>query len=39
MHAVYGEMTLRRLVEQLANHDQKHLVQIHETLAAHAQQA
>jgi hypothetical protein len=36
MHAVYGEMTLRRLVEQLANHDQKHLVQIHETLAAYA---
>lgn len=39
VHAVYGEMTLRRLVEQLANHDQKHLVQIHETLAAYAQQA
>lgn len=35
MHAVYGEMTLRRLVEQLVNHDQKHLVQIHETLAAY----
>lgn len=39
MHAVYGEMTLRRLVEQLANHDQKHLVQIHETLAAYAAQS
>jgi len=39
MHAVYGEMTLRRLVEQLANHDQKHLVQIHETLAAYAARA
>jgi uncharacterized damage-inducible protein DinB len=36
MHAVYGEMTLRRLVDHLANHDQKHLVQIHETLAAYA---
>jgi hypothetical protein len=39
MHAVYGEMTLRRLVEQLANHDQKHMVQIHETLAAYATQS
>ncbi|MFZ9858280.1 MAG: DinB family protein [Roseiflexaceae bacterium] len=39
MHAVYGEMTLLRLVEQLANHDQKHLVQIHDTLAAYAKNA
>jgi hypothetical protein len=39
IHAVYGEMTLQRLVEQLANHDQKHLVQIHETLAAYAAQS
>jgi hypothetical protein len=39
VHAVYGEMTLRRLVEQLVNHDQKHLVQIHETLAAYAKSA
>lgn len=39
VHAVYGEMTLHRLVEQLVNHDQKHLVQIHETLAAYAARA
>lgn len=39
MHAVYGEMTLRRLVDHLANHDQKHLVQIQETLATYAAQS
>lgn len=39
IHAVYGEMTLQRLVEQLANHDQKHLVQIHETISAYAKHA